>query len=66
MTIKIHEDGIDRTATETEIVAITETQEEVQASEEAKRAALEIADAKKQEVLTKLGLTSDEAALLLP
>lgn len=65
MTIKIHEDGIDRTATETEIVAITETQEELQASEEAKRAALEIADAKKQEVLTKLGLTSDEAALLL-
>lgn len=65
MKIKIHEDGIDRDATPTEIAEINYRQElEAEKKAEEDRIAAEKAAAKAA-LLDRLGITADEAALLL-
>ena len=65
MTIKIHEDGVDRDATPAEIAEI-HYREELEAEKKAEedRIAAEKAEAKAA-LLERLGITEEEAKLLL-
>lgn len=65
MTIKIHEDGVEREATPAEIAEINYRQElEAEKKAEEDRIAAEKSLAKAS-ILQRLGITADEAALLL-
>jgi hypothetical protein len=65
MTIKIHEDGIERDATPAEIAEITYREElDAEALAEKERIESEKAEAKAK-LLVRLGITADEAQLLL-
>jgi len=59
--IIVNEDGVHRPATEIELENIASIQESATADEAARLTRA----AKKQEVLAKLGLTAEEAAVLL-
>jgi hypothetical protein len=63
--MKINIDGIEREATAKEITYLEAWQADIEAKKIADEKAISDAAKAKQTVLTKLGLTADEAALLL-
>ena len=61
----IHINGVDREATKDEVAEIEATRAESKALKESELAELANKDAKRQAVISKLGLTPDEVAALL-
>ena len=64
--MKIYIDGVEREATADEIAEIEAQQAEALKQQAAQAKALADKEKAKQAVLTKLGLTADEVAALLP
>lgn len=65
MTYMINDNGVDRKMTKAEEEAIKELQQEQMTQAEAKRAEAEAKAAAKSALLERLGITEEEARLLL-